>query len=409
MLPDQCNLEATENVLDDPLRILIIDDDELYIQLLRRILQRVGNRKYDVRSVVTGEDAISQCRDHTFDVLLLDYHLPNMTGLECLGSIRSGQTRKLDKPPAILCTAEGSESTAGQALRAEAEDYLPKNHINDNSLSRSITNVVTRHRLNCEIERQFLELKQMNGELEKKNREISHFYQKISHEVKTPLASAREFLSLVRDGVSGEVNGQQSELLDYALVSCDQLNRHFDDLVDMTKLELRKLPLVIEECSVHDIVQRSTASCVAKLRECGGNIHYKKNASIDKIHADQDRIIQVLSNLIGNAIKYSSECPEIHLKTELSSDARQIVISVADNGNGVSEDDAQFIFDRLYQAGSASVDCLGAGLGLGLSIAKEIVALHGGKIWMESEPGSGSIFSFMLPLRSGDVVSVAEQ
>ncbi len=399
MLSVQYNLEATENVLADPLRILIVDDDELYIQLVRRILQRIGNRKYDIRSVVAGEDAIMQCRDHTFDVLLLDYHLPNMTGLDCLGSIRGGRTRKIDKPPAILCTAEGSESTAGLALREGADDYLQKAHINDNSLSRSISNVVTRHRLNCEIERQFLELKKMNGELEKKNREIGHFYQKMSHEVKTPLASAREFLSLVRDGVSGEVNGQQTELLDYALVSCDQLNRHFDDLVDMTKLDLQKLPLIIEECSLHDIVQRSTASCVVKLRERGGKIHYKKNSAIDTVHADQDRIVQVLSNLIGNAIKYSSECPEIHLKVGLNSDAQQIIVSVADNGVGVSADDAQFIFDKLYQAGTASTDCLGAGLGLGLSIAKEIVTLHGGKIWMESEPGKGSTFTFTLPLK----------
>ncbi len=393
-------IDRSQSVLDEKLRILVVDDDEVYLQLARRILARCGNNQFDVQTVVTGEDAIQQCRQHSFDVLLLDYHLGTMTGLECLDAIRCGQTRKINMPPAILCTAEGSESTARQALRAEADDYLPKAHINENSLARSITNVVTKHRLNCAIEKQFFELKNMNSQLEKKNREISHFYQTISHEVKTPLASAREFLSLVRDGVAGSVNEQQVELLEYALVSCDQLTRHFDDLVDMTKLDLKKLPLEIAPCSIDDIVQISMASCAGTLRNCGGKIQVKNNTNVELINADQDRVVQVLSNLIGNAIKYTSENPEICIEADVTADERSLMISVQDNGCGVSEEDAKHIFDKLYQAGTANVDCLGAGLGLGLSIAREIVTLHGGRIWIESEVDVGSKFSFTLPFSS---------
>ncbi len=383
----------------DYLRILLIDDDELYLQVLRRQLARSHSYTYEVHTATTGGDAITQCHNTIFDVLLVDYHLPDMSGLECLRAIRSEQTEIARKPPAILCTADGNEGTAGDALRADADDYLPKKHINTNSLTRSIANVVTKHRLTCSIERQFEELKRVNSQLEKKNREISKFYQTVSHEVKTPLASAREFVSLVRDGVAGDVNPQQVELLDYALTSCDQLNRHFDDLVDITRLDLQKLSLVIAPCRIDDLLQLSIGSCADTLRQRNGKIHIHNTLQDHSILVDQDRMVQVMSNLIGNAIKYSAECPEIRLHVDIGANRDSILFTVEDNGRGVGEDDAKRIFDKLYQVGTADVECLGAGLGLGLSIAKEIVVLHGGAIWMDSKIGVGSKFYFTLPLQ----------
>ncbi len=383
----------------DYLRILLIDDDELYLQVLRRQLARSHDYTYEVHTATSGASAIEQCQSQIFDVLLIDYHLPDMSGLECLYSIREGQTELTRKPPAILCTADGSEGTAGEALRADADDYLPKAHINANSLTRSITNVVTKHRLTCSIEKQFQELKRVNSQLEQKNSEISKFYQTVSHEVKTPLASAREFLSLVRDGVAGEVNAQQVELLDYALTSCDQLNRHFDDLVDITRLDLQKLSLAVAPCPIEDILRLSIGSCAETLRQRNGNIQIHNALQGHSVIADQDRLVQVMSNLIGNAIKYSGESPEIRLHVDYGEHRESILFAVEDNGRGVAEDDAQRIFDKLYQVGTADVECLGAGLGLGLSIAKEIVVLHGGKIWMESKIGVGSKFYFTLPLQ----------
>lgn len=396
----QCNRnDQFSEVKPDCLRILLVDDDELYLQVIRRLLNRCHQYTYEVNIATSGEDAIKQCQTHKFDVLLIDYHLPRMSGLECLNSIRREETEQANMPPAILCTADGSEGTAGDALRADADDYLPKAQINVSSLARSIANVVTKHRLTCSIEQQFLELKRMNSQLEKKNREISNFYQTVSHEVKTPLSSVREFLSLVCDGVPGDVNTQQVELLEYALAGCDQLTRHFDDLVDITRLDLQKLPLVLAPCSIDGMLKISVGACAETLRQRNGKIHINNRVQGHSIIADQDRVIQVLSNLISNAIKYSNECPELHLHVDFDTDGDSILFTMEDSGCGISDEDANQIFDKLYQAGTANVDCLGAGLGLGLSIAKEIVTLHGGRIWMQSEIGVGSTFYFTLPLK----------
>ena len=382
----------------DHLQILLVDDDEIYLQVVQRLLRRCHRYTYDVRTVTGGEEAIKIASTNTFDVLLIDYHLDGISGPECLNAMRAEQSSVAGKPPAILCTADGSESTAREALKADADDYLPKAKINANSLSRSIANVVTKHRLTCAVEQQFLELKEMNQQLEQKNREIGHFYQTMSHEVKTPLASAREFLSLVHDGVAGEVNPQQVEFLNYALMSCDQLTRHFDDLIDITRLNLKKLPINMRSCSIDDILKISVGSCASVVRERGGAIVIRKDISIDTINVDQDRIIQVLGNLVGNAVKYSDEQPQIEIGIDLDASENSIQFTVSDNGCGVSEEHASQIFDKLYQVGSAKVECLGAGLGLGLSIAKEIVSQHGGEIWMRSELGVGSTFYFTLPV-----------
>lgn len=396
-------LSITNNVISaesgDTLDALIVDDDELYSRLLKRYLLRDEIYNYRIKIVSTGEMAIKCCRHKRFDVLLIDYNLPGMNGLECLARIRNEKTMLFNRPPAIICTAEGSEYKASSCLKASADDYIIKTTINESSLSRSVNNVVSKHRLQCSVEKQLYDLKCMNNILERKNREIKNFYQTISHEVKTPLAAAREFIALVSDGVGGSVTEQQLELLDHALSSCDQITRHFNDLVDVTRLGFNRLILDLAPCSVENILTRAIVPCSETLRQREGKITVTNHVKNLTLIADENRLVQSVSNLICNAVKYSDESPKIDISAQLCSNDNRLLITVEDEGCGIPEDETEKVFERLYQASlETDRECLGGGLGLGLSIAKEIVKLHQGNIWVESERGAGSRFFITLPI-----------
>ena len=380
----------------DILSILVVDDDELYLQLVERLLARDKRYRYNISTADHAALAVELCSEIVFDICLVDYNLPDMSGIECLEAIKLSYAANDYKPPIIMCTASGNERIASDALRADVEDYIQKCDINRQSIARAIDHAISKARLQHSNTKQFHELVRINNALEQKNRETSRFYQTISHEVKTPLASAREFISLVRDGVTGDVSEPQSELLDYALSSCDQLARHFDDLVDITRLDLKKLPLKISTFDIDSMVRKSVASCELSIRKTNGTIKVVNNAKGIQVVADEDRIIQVLSNLISNAVKYSANEPEVSIDISLHDD--EIEFCVSDNGYGIGEHEKDKVFEKLYQTSIAANDCLGAGIGLGLSIAKEIVALHGGTIWVESETGKGSQFYFTLPI-----------
>ena len=394
-IPKQADRTATSQNSPDVLSVLVVDDDELYLQLIKRLLKHDKRYHYDITTAVHAESAIKLCSNMAFDICLIDYNLPDMSGLKCLEAIKLAYTSNYYQPPIIMCTASGNERIAGDALRADVEDYIQKCDINRKSIARAIDHAISKARLKSANTQQFHEMVRINKELEQKNRETSRFYQTVSHEVKTPLSSAREFISLVRDGVTGDINEQQGEVLDFALSNCDQLARHFDDLVDITRLDLKKLPLKKTTFNITAALKNSIASCELAIRENQGNIHIKNTAEDEKIYADETRIIQVLSNLISNAIKYSECAPEVTVNVSRTDDEFQFRVS--DTGCGIDDSEKEKVFEKLYQASAASHECLGAGIGLGLSIAKEIVELHGGSIWVESELGKGSQFYFTLP------------
>ena len=378
----------------DTLRVLLIDDDQVYLTILTKILCKDETYIYDITTANSGDDAIECFRQTQFDLIIIDYNLPDMTGIECLSAIRSGVTTVAGMPPAIICTADGNEKTATAAIRADADDYLAKKDIGLKSLHRAINNAVTKHRLQCASERHNLEVRALNKKLERQNREIRQFYHNVSHEVKTPLAAAREFVALVKDAVPGPINTEQDEILTLALASCDQIAQHFNDLTDIARLDLGGFTLDRKTVSVATIIERSLAACALNLRERGGTTTVQHD-DVSVIHADENRVVQVLSNLVSNAIKYSDAAPKIDIT--VTKHNNQVRFAIRDQGRGISDEDHEKIFERLHKAHDSANDCLGAGLGLGLSIAREIVNLHGGEIWMESEPDVGSTFYFTVP------------
>lgn len=380
------------------LSALIVDDDPVYCTLLERFLAQ--NPEYDivVHACDSAAKALVQCRSREFDLLLVDYHLPDMSGTAFINELH---LRVPDTPPpAIILTSEAGASAPSDAIQANAADFLPKRIVNPVSLTRSVHNAVAKHALKVAIDNHTIALENANRELTTKNREIGDFYQKVSHEVKTPLAAAREFIAIVRDGLVGELNDEQVELLEHAIGSCDQIANHFNDLVEITRLDSGKIRLDQELVPIERLIVRAVASCAAAARSCDVTIETRVPADIGALYCDGDRIIQVVSNLLGNAIRFSSPGSQVGVVVNGREDGVDIVVS--DQGSGIAEENLQRIFDRLYQVEDAAHQHLGCGLGLGLSIARELVTLHGGEIHVESEVGKGSRFSVYLPAASPD-------
>ena len=242
-----------------------------------------------------------------------------------------------------------------------------------------------------------VKLERTNHVLSKRNQEIQSFYHTLSHELKTPLTSAREFISIVIDGLAGPLNARQMEYLGIAKDSCDQLRACVNDMLDATRLETSKLTLELKPTSVSKLVQRIATSMSQMAGEKQLVIKHEVQPELPEVHLDEHRITQILTNLVSNAVKYAPPGGTITLTAADAPGRSELIqFSVSDTGSGIPKEEQERIFDRLYQikAGDAATN---QGIGLGLYLCRELVQLHGGNIWVESEPGKGTTFSFVLP------------
>jgi len=390
------NEASTEEQAENNFRLLLIDDDPSFCRLCERYLARDREATYEVFTAHNASAGISRCKTEEFDCLLIDYTLPDLSGTSMFRTLESLLEDLV--PPAIILTADGGEEAATAAIRAGATDFLPKHSVSSESISRAIRNAVAKGRLKRSIEFRSRELERANEELKSKNDEIQRFYHTISHEVKTPLAAAREFIAIVYDGIVGPVTEKQTEMLTHALDSCDQITLHFNDLVEMTRLDAQKISMKKKIGSIDNVVARSLAAVSSAIE--GKRLNFEQNieSPLPCVLIDSNRVVQVLSNLLGNAIKYTEPQGKIMLSINHDVTDGYLDISVEDSGCGIGSSDMPHIFDRLYQVKDGGDENMGAGLGLGLSIAKEIVALHGGDISVQSQLGEGSTFTFRLPV-----------
>lgn len=240
-------------------------------------------------------------------------------------------------------------------------------------------------------------LEQTNRDLRGKNKEIQNFYHTLSHELKTPLTSAGEFISIVMDGLAGPLNHTQMEYLGIARQSCNQLRFCINDLLDATRLETGKLAIELKRASLVPIIERVLTTMRSRAKEKAITLTQELRPDLGYAPLDEYRMTQVISNLLGNAIKYTPPGGAVMIKAgDAPGRPEFIQVSVKDTGCGVPKEEQERIFDRLYQvkSGDATTE---QGVGLGLYLCRELVQLHGGEIRVESQLGKGSTFSFVLP------------
>jgi len=232
----------------------------------------------------------------------------------------------------------------------------------------------------------------------------SNFVSGVTHELRTPLLAIDKSISLILTKNVGEVSPTQEEFLSIAQRNIKRLSNLINDLLDLSKLEAGKMEIHARLSSIEYVINESIGVLDSWSKTKSIQIEKKIEAGLPEINIDSDRIIQVLYNLIGNAIKFSPCNSNITITASLHDEGKAIIVSVQDNGVGIAKEDLPKIFDKFYQAGERIASDIN-GTGIGLSIVKEIVELHGGKAWAESEKGAGARFIFTLPFRVGIPVS----
>ena len=225
----------------------------------------------------------------------------------------------------------------------------------------------------------------------------SEFLANVSHELRTPLVAIEKSISLILSRETGDISETQTQFLSIAERNLKRLSLLINDLLDLSKLEARKMELKRETVILEKIINDSieTLNNWAKTK----SIRLEKviPADIPGVNIDPNKIIQVLNNLIGNAIKFTPQGGSITVGLESSKEDGVIKVSVADTGIGIAKEDLPRVFDKFYQTQERAPTDI-SGTGIGLAIVKEIVELHGGKVWAESEKGQGAKFIFTLPL-----------
>ena len=228
--------------------------------------------------------------------------------------------------------------------------------------------------------------------LEEIDRLKTEFISTVSHELKNPLSSVREAVSLLADGAAGEVSEEARKLIDIVNRNVDYLVRLINDLLDMSRLESGRIQLNLSPVDVDNLVGAVAGRFKIEAARKKIDFRVRSGAGRARVEADPDRLEQVLVNLISNAMKFTLEG---FVEISSSADAEGVEISVADSGVGIAAEDLPLIFDEFEQVGRRP-ELSRKGTGLGLAISRKLVELHGGELSARSQPGEGSIFTVRL-------------
>jgi signal transduction histidine kinase len=222
------------------------------------------------------------------------------------------------------------------------------------------------------------------------------FISVVGHELRTPLTSIRGSLGLLEGGLAGELPGEAAEMVAIARSNTDRLVRLVTDILDIERIEAGRADLEQRPVPVRDLLDAARAVVQAVADEAGVVLRVQDGGGV--VAADPDRIVQALTNLLGNAIKFSPAGSEV-LASAAPAGA-EMRFTVRDRGRGIPPDQLDAIFERFRQVDASDRREKG-GTGLGLAIARAIVDEHGGRIWAESAPGRGTAFHFTLPAAEG--------
>jgi signal transduction histidine kinase len=404
--------------------ILLVEDDETDAESLQRSLKK-ADFPVRITHCFTPSEAISktESQPNIFDIIITDYSMPEMNGLEFCKKLIS---KKLPIPK-VLLTGAGSEHLAVEALKVGVDDYLIKdiNSVYLKLLPAVISDVIEKHenriariraeeslkKANEELERKVQErtvdLIQAKEEAEQANRAKSEFISNMFHELLTPM---HHILSYTQFGKNNHLTLKPEKALHYFKTiekSGNRLLSLLNVLLDLSKIDADKMNFDMRKHDLYNIIKTVETNFLEQLLKKDIKLEIKELNCASGVVCDQIEIGKVFSNLLANAIKYSSDNTTISISLEATKMAlpvkngskpdnkKVVLITISDQGVGILENEQTSIFEPFTQ-GKATKTGAG-GKGLGLTICKEIIQAHQGKIWAENNPEGGATFSIMIP------------
>ena len=369
----------------EPAHVLLIEDNPGDADLVRLRLGE-GKSEVEVNCVPRLSDGLACLDAETPSLVLLDLNLPDSHGADTFRRVM----KKAPNVPVVILSGQDDESLAIKAVHQGVQDYLLKSDVTGKQLDRALRYAVERQSLLRSLE---MARKQ---QLEFKNQFLSH----VSHELRTPLTSIHQYITLLLDGLAGPLTPDQADHLHTVLKSVSQLHAMIRDLLESARAESGQLHIEPRCLDIGELIRQAVTMMQPFAEEKHVRLEAVLDPTIPLVQADPDRALEVLINLIDNGIKFTPPEGSVAVKASLvETDPTSVYLSVSDTGCGIPTEALPLVFERRYQNPNA-VDGNRTGLGLGLYLAREIVTLHGGRMWVASQPGSGSTFSFTLPLYS---------
>ena len=374
--------------ITDKATVLVVDDTPDNLYLMSGLLKDA----YRVKIANNGEKALEIAAEHTPDLILLDVMMPGMDGLEVCRRLKSNpQTKHI---PVIFLTAQSEEGAEEFGLDLGAVDYITKPFSIPIAMARIRSHIRLKQQADL-LAAMALESARLNAEAQRASRGREDLLAVVAHDLRNPLATIlisalvlQEPPALNNPGVSPKKFGERIHR------AASRMQGLINDLLDLAAIEAGHLTFARGPHQALMLVTDAVEMMLPLASLKGLQLSIGVECEDLLLSCDRDRVLQVFSNLIGNAVKFTPAGERITVLGAIVDGAFRF--TVEDMGPGIPADQLLHIFDRYWQAGSADR----RGIGLGLSIAAGIVAVHGGRVWVESQVGRGSSFHFTL-LRAG--------
>jgi two-component system sensor histidine kinase/response regulator len=363
--------------------LLVVDDDAANREVLCRRLERQG---HDVQTASSGRDAMRILGETAFDLVLLDIMMPEMDGYEVLGRIKSDST--LQHIPVIMISALNELQSVVRCVEAGAEDYLTK-PFNATLLKARIGASLEKKRGRDRESALFEQLQNNYKRLQELEQQRDDMRNMIVHDLRTPLTALIIGIEMLE--MDGTLSGTQQEIIAIAAVGGRTLLGMINDLLDVEKLESGSAQLQYDDVNAAALVAGAVAQVALLAEESRTTLVSDVAADLLLFSGDEKKLSRTLVNLIGNAIKFTGAgtvTVSVH-----QDDPATIRFAVRDTGQGIPAESFGRIFEKFGQLDSRRV-----GTGLGLAFCKLAVEAHGGRIMVESTLGTGSTFSFTIPV-----------
>jgi two-component system CheB/CheR fusion protein len=403
-----------------PVRVLLVDDDEDDYVLTRDLLTEIPGAGFALTWEADVDAALAAMTRGDHDVYLLDYRLGRHTGLDLLRAAVAQGCRA----PVILLTGQGEHSVDVEAMQAGAADYLLKDQLDAAGLERSIRYALQQRRhedalrqgrdelerrvaertaelamVNASLQAEIAERKRVEQALQTANRRKDEFLAMLGHELRNPLAPIRNILEVVRRR-GRERRGEVRKAWEIVERQVQQLTRLVEDLLDVSRIGQGKITLKRQAVDLAAVVTAAVEGCRPLLDNRKHRLEVALPGEPLRVQGDATRLTQVMQNLLNNAAKYTDPGGRIELTARREDDAA--VLRVKDNGVGIAAELLPRVFD-LYTQADQTLDRAHGGLGVGLTLVRKLIELHGGTVSAASAgPGQGSEFAVRLPLLEGE-------
>ncbi len=367
-------------------RVLLVDDDANILDTARDILEEVG---YEIHTAANGAQAQQLLEKHAFNIVVVDFQLPDATGLELARKVREANDFTL----VVLMTGHASLEMAVKAIQEAVYDYMIK-PVDPSQLKRTLERALEKQKLVLENKHLVEDLKKVNEAMSRLDALKSQMLTVLSHDLRTPLSSIRGYSELLRSGVKGKLTENQKKMVEITIQEADHLNGLIGDLLDLANIDAGILSLDKRSVPFEELLDkaRMRVKMVSEMKEIPIEVIFGSSLSI--VNVDVPRMVQVLANLIRSCLKYAPRGGRVMVNA-VERDG-QTEVRISQGGQGFSAEKLKTIFSSLTNNGDLLPGAQD-GLKITLGLAREMVQAHGGQIGVESR-GETQGFTFWIKL-----------